>query len=536
MEQATASLNPGTPGLAQRIGAAAFWRWWTGTLAGLIPASLTTAFEHRNALPVVEARGDELIVSVPRVGSGRLDWRELARIPASADEASGSQAGRAAIAQLRAAGFPRAASGVKVAVALPRDQVLRKQLTLPGVVEPNLRQAMGWDLDRHSPFPPEQLYYDAVVVGREPATGQIRVDLAMALRTQVDAALRRVEGWGAAPVAVVPARAADATAAADPSKFNLLPEDRVREVPYWRKWHFWLPVALLVLVGGTAILLPLWQKRDQAIALSSVAEEARVKAAAADALRTELERATGDYNFVLGKKFAFPPTVQLLEDVTKLLPDDTWLLQFELKSTGRGKETLREMLLRGESGSAGRLVALLENSNLVQQASPRSPMTKIQPGPGEIFDLGAQLKPLPPPVAEELVAAVGKAGGAAAQGPAVAGAASTAATAVPAAPARPPAPASAATTAATTAAAPASSPAQPPAAAPAVPAPAVRPAPPLSPPPAPAVPPGAPAEAAPGPVPGGALVPPPGAAPGKDGHGGGYAPRPAPVDPKGGAR
>jgi len=83
--------------------------------------------------------------------------------------------------------------------------------------------------------------------------------------------------------------------------------------------------------------------------------------------------------------------------VTKLLPDDTWLTQLELKTTARGKDPRREIVLRGESGNAGRLISLLEESMLFGEAAPRSPTMKIQPGPGEIFDLGAQLKPLPPP-------------------------------------------------------------------------------------------------------------------------------------------
>ena len=50
-------------------------------------------------------------------------------------------------------------------------------------------------------------------------------------------------------------------------------------------------------------------------------------------------------------------------------------------------------------------MTLLEESKLFAQAAPRSPTTKIQPGPGEIFDLGAQLRPLPPPPPIALVAA-----------------------------------------------------------------------------------------------------------------------------------
>ena len=61
--------------------------------------------------------------------------------------------------------------------------------------------------------------------------------------------------------------------------------------------------------------------------------------------------------------------------------------------------------MRGESGNAGRLITLFEDSKVFMQAAPRSPTTKIQPGTGEIFDLVAQLKPLPPPPPVNLAAA-----------------------------------------------------------------------------------------------------------------------------------
>ena len=117
---------------------------------------------------------------------------------------------------------------------------------------------------------------------------------------------------------------------------------------------------------------------------------------------------TDDYNYVLGKKYGFASQVQVLNDVTKLLPDDTWLTQLEVKNTSKGKELRRELLLRGESANAGRLVSLLEESKVFIDAAPRSPTTKIQPGPGEIFDLGAQLAPTPAPPPVQLASGVGR--------------------------------------------------------------------------------------------------------------------------------
>jgi hypothetical protein len=75
-----------------------------------------------------------------------------------------------------------------------------------------------------------------------------------------------------------------------------------------------------------------------------------------------------------------------------------------LKTTGRGKDAQRDLYLRGETADAGKLIALLEDSKLVEQAAPRSPTTKIQGASGEVFDLSARLRSLslPAPVAVEV--------------------------------------------------------------------------------------------------------------------------------------
>jgi hypothetical protein len=165
----------------------------------------------------------------------------------------------------------------------------------------------------------------------------------------------------------------------------------------WRRWELWAPIGLILVLALVAIAMPLWQKRSHAVALGRLVEQAHLQASASDALRQQLEQLAGDYNFALQRKYAFPSAMQVLDDLSRLLPDDTWLTQLEAKTLLKGKEPHRDIVLRGESSNAGRLVSLLEESKLFEQAAPRSPTTKIQPGPGEIFDLGAQVKPLTPP-------------------------------------------------------------------------------------------------------------------------------------------
>jgi general secretion pathway protein L len=459
MEAANPDLWQRLRGVARRAGFSAFWSWWIGQLAPLIPAWMHNVVRRWRLRPVLAFGADTAVLWVPAVANRHLAYQEAARIALSADEAAVTIAGRAAIEGLSPAAKGRGSGPVRIVVALAAGHVLRKTITLPAAIEDNLAQALTYDLDRHTPFKSDEVNFDAIIVGRDPAKREIRVDWAAALKTIVDQVRRRAESWGATVVAVTPASPTGAVPLAGPV-LNLLPGAGQAQTSARPRWEIWVPLALIAAAALFATALPLWQKRGYVIALLQQASQARAQADASGALREELERLTGDYNFALQKKYAFPTALQSIEDVTKLLPDDTWLTQFEMKSTVKGKEPHREILVRGESANAGRLISLLEESKLFEQAAPRSPTTKIQPGPGEIFDLGAQLKPLPPPQPLQFATAGEAEATAAAAPPLPVPAAPVAAESAPAkpgapAPAKPGAPAPAKSAASGAAAAPA---------------------------------------------------------------------------------
>jgi general secretion pathway protein L len=369
--------------IARRSGLADFWQWWRGELVALVPAAPRTAIARRRMRPVVVFAGDRATLWSASVEEGQPVMRPLREI-APADDADGA----AAIAALATAGrTPR------VVLSLNPQDCLRKRLTLPAALEENLIQALGYDLDRHTPFKPDELYFDARVIERNPARGTIAVELAAARRTIVDPALKHIAAWGAEVVAVVP----EPPAAASQSRLNLLPREMRQSRPMVRRFDIWIPVVLLAVLALAAAAIPLWQKRSYVQELAAEASEARARAAVSENLRTQLNARIADYNLALERKYAFPGALAVVDTVSRILPDDTWLTQFEIKTTAKGKDAQRDVMLRGETANAGRLVQLFEESQMFAQAAQRGPTTKIQPGPGEIFDLGAQLRQQPPP-------------------------------------------------------------------------------------------------------------------------------------------
>ena len=354
--------------------AVAFWRWWTGELAQLLPDRLAAS----TRVPVVCFTDGDLVLVEPRAAVGAE-----ARVAVSTLDPS---VARAAVRDLLvSAGETRSLARLR----LRADQVLVRRVTMPGATEENLPQVVAFEMDRLTPFRGEDVYHDERVVSRDPASAQIVVQLAVARREVVDAAVNAARDLGINVRGVlVPETAAPGAAGLD-----LLPSEQreERDSPNDRmiRRAMWGVVAVLLLM---ALLLPAWQKREAAIGLLPVLAKAETDAKASDTLARELERQVADYNYLLTKKNA-TPSLAFIEELSRLLPDNTWVQQFDLRATGK----TREVQITGETPSSSKLIELLEQSTLLQNAAPRGAVTRAsQPG-FERFVIAAEarVRPLP---------------------------------------------------------------------------------------------------------------------------------------------
>ncbi len=64
--------------------------------------------------------------------------------------------------------------------------------------------------------------------------------------------------------------------------------------------------------------------------------------------------------------------VLLVEDLSRLLPDTTWVQQLEVKPGAK----VRELQIAGETGSSSQLIEMLESRESSSNASFKSPLTK----------------------------------------------------------------------------------------------------------------------------------------------------------------
>jgi general secretion pathway protein L len=174
-------------------------------------------------------------------------------------------------------------------------------------------------------------------------------------------------------------------------------------------------------------LLPIWQKRETVIALMPIVERAKAEAETTDKLARGLDRQVADYNFVLGRRHATPPVLAYIEELSRVLPDNTWVQQLDIKALAKS----HEVTIVGESASASKLIEILEQAKGVQNATPRGSITRGSVPGVERFSIVAEAKnrPLPEPQPALAAAAPGA--------PAPNAPATPAAAPVPAAPAAP---------------------------------------------------------------------------------------------------
>lgn len=358
------AANPATRSLLPRP-LAVFWRWWAGELHGVFDPLVEKYWvDHANVVTIALDAGG----AIPT--NARLDGRD-------------------------------------VRILLPAEHVLQKTATYPAAVDENLDEVLANDLDRQTPFTPEQVYTAHRIERRyDGADGAPKIDVAltMVLRRLADNAMDRVRAAGG--------RVYSLGVAGDNQHLELLPlaARPARRLTPLQKINIGLLVALLVLIIAS-LVTPIVMLRSQIKILAPLVDKARVEAEATRKIETEFQRLQQEYQLATGKKYASYPLLDVVEEMTRLSPDTTWLQSFEMKySPGatKGSSTklpVREIQIIGEAASASKMIELLEQSTLLQNTTQRAQTTRGAQPNTERFQIATEIKPRSAPEMIDLFAA-----------------------------------------------------------------------------------------------------------------------------------
>jgi len=342
-----------------------FFRWWFGQLTELLPE------QWRGASG---SSGDALVIGPagPRCDSAEAIVVNLRR------KGRETPLGRFAFAGSELADIPRPA-GKPAVLQVGESDVLSKTLALPLAAERRLDQVLAFEMDRETPFKPEELFWTHRVTRRDRQSGQLFVRLLLLPRAKLERLLAALEHAGIAPrwaeVAAGPDRGCQiALAAGDKWSHGAA-----------RRWLLWPAAACCLLLALGAVVTPFARQAAALSAVESKIVAARETAAEAEKLRREIEALSGSVDLIESERAKTGRPLSVLAELTQLLPDDSYLTEFTQQQ--------RKLTVSGRSAAASRLIGALAGGDRLRNPAFTAPVTRIEATRSEIFSIAAEIAP-----------------------------------------------------------------------------------------------------------------------------------------------
>ena len=344
-----------------------FWFWWLGELVALVPSFLKAETDRS---------GDVLLLSFDEssvAARTRTDksWHDLGGMDLrDGDPDLERREFRFLIQRLRL-------HNLSVGLRLSSKLGLRKRLEFPLAAEKELRRILSHQMDLLVPYRADQVYFDYHLVGRDLKARKIAIELLTVPKAVVEKSVSRARDWGLEVDFVDLGGAGDTTLC----PIRLAPTERAGRRPKTRKGLIaglaFANAAMIALTLG----LPLLEKSGQKARLEEQVASAQLKAEVVAKLREKVERLKAETAFLTNKKQESPLVIAIMDEVTTILPDDSWLNRLSLKQG--------ILQLNGSSPKSSALIRQLEASALLENVRFRAPVTQDRATGAERFFISA---------------------------------------------------------------------------------------------------------------------------------------------------
>ena len=342
--------------------AAQWWHWWVDELTGLLPSALRSAMMPNVERLYLLAADDHIIASQGEPAfNNEAEQYPLPPQPLTEEQA---QSLRKLVARSR-----------EIVLLLPPRKVLVKSQQLPLVAESNLREVLGFEMDRQTPFALDQVYYDQSVTRRDNRNGSIEVELVVTPRSYLDALLNGLQELGVHPH--------QAALQDRPNAINLVPEKaRARKRNSARHLNWALTLIAMTLIA-TMIALPMLKQAQRIEALEAELQLKMRKAEVVQRIGQDIEELSEGASFLIDKRSDTPLMLEIIDELTRILPDDTWVNNLSVKNG--------EVQIQGYSTASAMLIPIIDGSDLFQNPRFRASVVTSQTSDDERFHLSMDI-------------------------------------------------------------------------------------------------------------------------------------------------
>ncbi len=329
-----------------------FFHWWKKELSFLVPKTISQFFNESSGVIIIQIKENKLHFS--SINNNKT--QNIANLECS-------EAGLLNYQQLKL-DYPNLEKS-KIILRLNQNEGVIKELILPKAVEENLSQVITYELDRYTPFNQQQVYYAVKKIATE--NDKIKLTLILTPKNKLNTAYETLNKWGIIPW-LADYEGMGNNLQDDYEYYNLLPEEKR---PQQNKKALILQstlIAGIVLLFASLFILPVWFQYDSGKALENKIYKIKRKAIKVQELQNKIAELSEKTAWLIAQKKKYPPFIEILETISRLLKDDTSLTMLEYKN--------EKVHLMGESPAAAALIKILESSPLFSNADFESTVTK----------------------------------------------------------------------------------------------------------------------------------------------------------------
>lgn len=311
-------------------------QWWLSELAGMLP---------RVNVPSMNSNSHELSIELDS-REFSLNWLNKEVVERTQNKFSANDA----ISSYQA--ITNQDDKLKVSscdLRISSKLILQKEITLPLATEENLENVITYEIDRYTPFKKDDVYFNVKVIERDKKENKIHVVLSVIKRKLLDEVL---EFSKASEISVGDIYRVDNGSEEHINFVGFLGDiSQKGKSSTITKWLWWLVVLLAICALVMPIAKNYWLGQKLNSELAVIESEV-----------TEVRELLAQYksvqkNVSLVEKLNVNNTkvIKLLNDLTKIIPDDTSLSRFALEEG--------VVRIQGVSEAASKLIPMLDASD-----------------------------------------------------------------------------------------------------------------------------------------------------------------------------
>jgi general secretion pathway protein L len=344
-----------------------FLNWWLTGLLYLLPIDLREKIRHTSDRLLVELDEDSINLRLYHGASNELlQTRSLQK-----DDKLEFIALQEWLDGLRT-------NDTEFILLAPMNKILFKSLTLPASAKDNVREILGFEMDRQTPFTVEQVYFDYLQLDSTTNNEKLQLELFVATKNVIDELLSILKDWQIQAQRITIMRDEKLL-----GQINFLSEQL--QAPAIKNANKFTQVlaSCCLLLFIAALYLPLSSQEQSLVTLEAQVNKSRVQAKELLALTTEKENILSRSRFLVEKRSGRISTIEIVNELTRILPDDTWLNRLVIRDD--------KIELQGESNTATAIIQIVENSIYFRDVQFRSPVTHNNATNKDKFNVSAQM-------------------------------------------------------------------------------------------------------------------------------------------------